>query len=254
MIAFKRGCHARRTHGLSATTLVATIVRGLQPIRLTNWLRVALAGSSALAILLLGAPSQPVLLAATGTLYVDGSSSSCSDAGMGTPTQPYCTIGAAAKVATAGMSVVVNAGTYPENVSVAHSGMSGAPITFSPATGASVTVSGQQHGFTVSSLSWITISGFNITNTTGTGIQLSSAAHITINGNHVTFSGLPKQGYTAQGIYLTGTTNSLIEYNTVDYNSDAGIALVNSSTNDEIRRNVAFNNAQQWERNAQGID
>jgi hypothetical protein len=144
-----------------------------------------LAGASVVAVLLALAPGQPVVFAASSTLYVDGGSSNCSDGGSGTPSQPYCTIGAAAKAATAGMSVVVNAGTYSEDVNVAHSGMLGAPITLAAATGASVTISGQPNGFTVSGQSWITISGFNITNTGSNGILLDTAAHITVDGNHV---------------------------------------------------------------------
>ena len=194
------------------------------------------------------------MLAASSTLYVDGSSSSCSDTGSGTQTQPYCTIGAAARSATAGMSVVVNSGTYHEDVSVAHSGVQGAPITLAPAAGASVTITGQSNGFTISGQSWVTISGFNVTGTSSFGIQLSNSAHIIVDGNHVSYSGLPVSGQTAGGIYLNGTTNSLIENNTVDHNTDPGISTHNSSTNDEIRHNVAFNNAEQWQRNAQGID
>ena len=38
------------------------------------------------------------------TLYVDGSSTSCSDTGSGTQAQPYCTINKAATVATAGQT------------------------------------------------------------------------------------------------------------------------------------------------------
>src|SRR5690242_2485473 len=43
---------------------------------------------------LLGATSAPAL-GAESTLYVDGSSASCSDSGPGTATQPFCTISAA---------------------------------------------------------------------------------------------------------------------------------------------------------------
>src|SRR5216684_3352740 len=222
--------------------------------RRSRWVRAALAAASAVATLLAVALGDPVVLAASSTLYVDGSSSSCSDTGSGTQTQPYCTIGAAARSATAGMSVVVNSGTYHEDVSVAHSGVQGAPITLAPAAGASVTITGQSNGFTISGQSWVTISGFNVTGTSSFGIQLSNSAHIIVDGNHVSYSGLPVSGQTAGGIYLNGTTNSLIENNTVDHNTDPGISTHNSSTNDEIRHNVAFNNAEQWQRNAQGID
>ena len=152
------------------------------------------------------------------------------------------------------MSVVVSSGTYPEDVSPAHSGVQGSPISFAPAAGATVTVSGQAEGFAVTGQSWITISGFNIINTSGDGILLSSDAHITIDGNHVSFSGLPASGKTASGIYLSGTTDSLIENNTVDHNTDAGIGVFSGSARAEVRHNLVFSNAQGWQRAAQGID
>jgi hypothetical protein len=68
--------------------------------------------------------------------------------------------------------VIVKAGEYPENVTVAHSGTSAAPIVFTTAAGEDVTVSGQTHWFTISSKSWITVRGFNVTQTTGDGFYV----------------------------------------------------------------------------------
>src|SRR3989442_14628305 len=110
------------------------------------------------------AAAQAALPAAAANLYVDKGNSSCSTTGSGSRSQPYCSIGAAAARATAGQTVLVAAGTYSENVTVANSGTSGAPIVFSAASGAPV--SGQAHAFTISSRSWITVQGFNITVTT----------------------------------------------------------------------------------------
>src|SRR5580693_2418429 len=92
------------------------------------------------------------------TWYVGGAN--CSDSGPGTQSQPFCTISAAASVAVAGQTVLVSSGTYQENVTPANSGTSGSPITFQAASGATVTVTGALHGFTISSRSWIVISGF----------------------------------------------------------------------------------------------
>ena len=98
-------------------------------------------------------------------LYVDRNNSSCTDTGSnaGTIATPFCTISAAASKATAGFTVIVATGTYSERVSVANSGTSTAPITFTPAAGASVTVTGATNGFLISSKSWITIRGFSVT-------------------------------------------------------------------------------------------
>src|SRR5215211_2809901 len=81
--------------------------------------------------------------AATATLYVDRGNASCSDSASGTSAQPFCTIGAAAAKVTAGQTVEVAAGTYPEAVTVSTSGTSSAPIVFTAAAGAVVTVKGQ---------------------------------------------------------------------------------------------------------------
>jgi parallel beta-helix repeat protein len=196
----------------------------------------------------------PVVLAATTTLYVDRNAANCTDKGSGAQSQPYCTIGAGASAATSGMSVVVNSGTYIENVSVKHSGLMGSPISFLPAAGASVTVTGQLHGFSVAGQSWITISGFNVTGTISAGIDLSNAAHIVVDGNHVSYAGLPLSDQTDVGINLSGTTDSLIENNTVDHNTQAGIGLYSTSAHNEVRHNLVFSNAAQWSRIAPGID
>ncbi|HEY3531220.1 MAG TPA: right-handed parallel beta-helix repeat-containing protein [Nocardioides sp.] len=69
--------------------------------------------------------------------WVDATSAACSDAGTGTQTAPFCTIGAAAKKAVnAGDTVHVMPGTYREQVNVAGSGTAGSPITFLGSPGA----------------------------------------------------------------------------------------------------------------------
>jgi parallel beta-helix repeat protein len=201
------------------------------------------------------AAAGPAALAVTGTLYVDRNATTCSDMGLGTQSQPYCTIGAAASAASPGTSVLVmTSGTYLENVNVNHSGSLGTPITFGPAPGASVTISGQSHGFTVTSQSWITITGFNITGTSSDGILLTNASHIVLTGNHVSYAGQPVSGQTEPGITLSGTTDSQIDNNTVDNNTSAGIGLYSGSTGVEVGHNLLFNNAAKWTRLAVAID
>ena len=77
------------------------------------------------------------------TLYVDRSNAACSDTGSGTPTQPFCTIRAAANKVSAGQTVQVAAGTYSESVNIPASGTSGAPILYKAAPGATVTIPNQ---------------------------------------------------------------------------------------------------------------
>lgn len=185
------------------------------------------------------------------TWYVGGAN--CSDSGPGTQSQPFCTIGAGAKVAMAGDTVLVSAGTYQEDVKPANSGTPGSQITFQAAPGAAVTVTGGTNGFTISSRSWITISGFAVTSTASAGIYLNNSNNITVNGNTVTYSGQPVQGANANGIYVSSTNNSTISGNTLDHNSDSGILLTQGSTGDTVEGNEASFNATGWVREAAGI-
>jgi parallel beta-helix repeat protein len=192
-------------------------------------------------------------LAADATLYVDRSNSSCSDSGAGTASQPFCTIQAAASKVAAGQTVQVAAGTYPEAVNIPTSGTSSAPITFTAAPGANVILSGQSSGFTISGRSWITINGFNITKTSAYGIALSTASHITVSNNHVSYAGQPVSGQTRAGIRLSNVADSLVSSNTSDHNSDYGIVLTSGSTRNEVRGNQTFSNAEGYQRAAAGI-
>jgi len=120
-------------------------------------LMVAIAAAALLAI-----DARPA--AAATVLYVDKNNPSCSDTGSGTSTQPYCSIAPAAKVATTGQTVQVASGTYNELVSVGKSGGAGAPVVYTAAPGATVTVgSGVANGFKVSTKSNVTIQGFSST-------------------------------------------------------------------------------------------
>jgi len=192
--------------------------------------------------------------AATGTtLYVDRGNAVCSDSGSGTLTEPFCTVNGAAAKVTAGQTVQVASGTYPERVVVRTSGTSTAPIVFTAAPGASVTVSGQVNGFYVSKKSWVTIDGFTVTNTSDYGISVAGSAHITVSRNHVSYAGRPVSGYTKYGIRLSDVDDSLLSRNVVDHNSNSGIALVSGSTRNEVRDNETFSNARGYDRAAAGI-
>jgi parallel beta-helix repeat protein len=192
--------------------------------------------------------------AANSKLYADNANPNCSDRGSGTQSQPFCTMGKAANVAAAGNTIIVSAGTYSENVTIAKSGKSGAPIVFTAAAGATVTVSGQAHGFTISSKSYVTIQGFNVNTTSGEGISITGSKHITLSGNHVSYAGQPVAGQTAAGIRLADTTDSLVQANTVDHNTLAGIYLNGTTTRVQVLGNNTYMNAAGYARLAPGID
>jgi parallel beta-helix repeat protein len=216
--------------------------------------------------------------AVASTLYVEQSNPNCSDLGLGTQTQPFCTISAGASKAVSGQTVQVASGTYAEAPSVARSGTSGAPIVLTTAPQASVTITGGPNGIKVSSRSWVTISGFTIAQTSGAGVYISYSSNVTVSnvtvtqtaggngiyvtqsssvtlaGNHVSYAGQPISGYIRQGIDLNATTNSLVVGNQADHNTDAGIALMNGTTGVEVKNNTTFANARQYTRAAPGID
>ena len=221
--------------------------RVLRPGRTTQ---LAAALGVALVVLLPGA----AMAVGGTTLYVDRSNPSCSDNGSGTSSQPFCTIGAAAQVVAAGQTVQVAAGTYTEDVTVRTSGTSSAPIVFTAAPGATVTVTGQDNGFTVSSQELDHDQRLQChEDERPRGPASRTRRTSRLSNNHVSFSGHPVSGQTASGIHLSNTTDSLLVGNTVDHNTDSGIQLTGGSTRDELRANVCFSNAQGWQRAATGI-
>jgi parallel beta-helix repeat protein len=186
-------------------------------------------------------------------LFVNRSSPTCSDAGSGTSTQPFCKIGAAASKAVAGDTVEVATGTYAEAVTPPRSGTSAAPIVFTAATGATVVVSGQTNGFLISGRSWITVNRFVVSNTTGVGIRVSNASRITLSGNEVSFSGRPVDGDNREGIRMSNVADSTVSGNKVHDNSDSGIFLDGGSTRNVVSGNECYENAREFERAAPGI-
>ena len=196
--------------------------------------------------------------AAAPIYYVDNTNgSSCTDDGPGTsPDLPFCTITKGASVVAAGGTVNVLAGTYAETVTMITSGIDGSPITFSAEAGVVVTGNGNASGgsaFRISGKSYIIVDGFTVTGTADYGIYVYGSNHITISNNHVSYSGSPAFGSTRMGIYLNLTTFSTITGNTSDHNSHDGIRLTTTSDNNLVSNNIAFANAEQWQRNATGI-
>jgi parallel beta-helix repeat protein len=213
-----------------------------------RWTRLALVAVVVIAVLSGAATAAP-----SDTLYVDSGNAACSDTAPGTLSQPFCTITAAAAKVTAGQTVQVAAGTYGEAVTVATSGTPSAPVTFTAAPGATVTVTGGANGFAISGRSWVTVSGFAVSNTSDYGIAVANSSHITLSNNHVSYAGQPVDGLTKYGIRLNNVSDSLVSGNITDHNTNAGIGLVSGSTRNEVRGNESFANAQGWQRAAAGI-
>ncbi len=206
-----------------------------------------------LAMAALVTPAGPAIAASPPPyLYVGGGT--CSDTGAGTQTLPFCTIAKAGKVAVSGQTVLVASGTYSDEVFPWHSGSPGAPITFQPSAGATVSIVGPRHGFTISNQSWITVSGFTISDTTSNGIYVYNATGVTLSNDTVRGSGKRVSGSTAYGMYLNSLTNSVVARNLVTDNSASGIYLTNGATGNLITGNESSFNAYGYVRNAVGID
>jgi hypothetical protein len=102
------------------------------------------------------------------------------DSNTGTQAQPWRTIQHAAKTMVAGDTVIVHGGTYDEDVSLVRSGSKGKRITFR-ASGKAVT-----KRFRVADFDYITIDGFEMTNSDDTGSFMRfSGDHIEILNNTI---------------------------------------------------------------------
>lgn len=218
---------------------------------ITSAARRAVAVGASAAAALVTVPVTSASAVAT-TLYVRPTS--CSDAGSGTAALPYCTIVKAAKVAVAGQTVVVSSGTYSGEVLPLHSGLQSSRITYRAATGATVTISGPRHAFTISNQSFITVMGFHIQNTTGIGLYVSNARGVILFGNSVQTSGRRVNGSSAYGMYLNGMVGSIVKSNRVTNNSASGIFLSTTSNSNQVQANDVSSNAYGYVRSAAGID
>ena len=150
------------------------------------------------------------VFSAKDTYYVDNNVGS--DANPGTQSQPWKSIQKAANTAMPGKTILVQAGTYDENVKINTSGTASARIIFQ-AAGKVVT-----HGFTVHA-NYVTINGFEITNKV--------------------------PDFSGWGVYLAGS-NDLVENNDIHDTSWGGIiAFANMAdpalaSNDLIQHNKIY--------------
>src|SRR6266508_1510841 len=205
--------------------------------------------------------------AAAAVLYVDRNNPSCSDTGPGTSTQPFCTIKPAASQATAGQTVQVASGTYPELVTVSNSGAPGSPIVFSAAPGASVTVSGQANGFKLAGKSYVTIQGFTVANPSSYGFYVSSSSsNVIVSGNtvsniasngiyvttlssNVTVSGITVSGVNGDGLHVNTLSNVTVSGNDVSFAGQRAVDLIKygikltDTTNSLVAGNLSHDNS-----------
>ncbi|MEU7865535.1 PKD domain-containing protein [Dactylosporangium sp. NPDC049140] len=144
----------------------------------------------------------------TPDLYVNhAAGANCSDAGAGTASRPYCTIGAALATASAGRTITVS-GDYDEHVTIDKSGEPGRPITLKNAGPGLVTLNGGPGlGFTIDGQHDIAVSGFLVRNaTSGPGLAVTNSTRIAIDNFYVSIA----SGATAPPARLAGVTDSTL--------------------------------------------
>lgn len=137
------------------------------------------------------------------TYYVRKSGS---DGAAGTsPATAWATLGRAVATAGAGDRVVVGAGTYSEQVTLATSGASGSPLQFAADTGGTETgdagpviIEGGTYGIYADSVSYVALSGFIIEFASADGVRLEGAC------TGWDLSGLTVRLHNGSGIALDG--------------------------------------------------
>ena len=160
---------------------------------------------------------------------------------VGSPTV-YSTIQAAVNAASAGATINVDAGTYPELVTI----------------GKSLTLRGAQAGMDGRLNPRRSGANESIVTGSGTGINVTSAFYI--NANDVTIDGFTVQGNTSNtkygaGIVIAPNKAGAHIYNNVIQNNVSGIFLANNSTTDAaiIQQNAFLNNNNAGENGGRGI-
>lgn len=177
-------------------------------------------------------------------LYVDNRPGiDCSDSGLGTSAQPYCTVGAAAAVAVPGQTVLIAGSTYDEHLDITRSGTPGSPITFeqNPAisTGVEVSLQGAGAGITVAGQHDVTFSTLQVQGTGNTGISLTDSSRITLRS---VFEGSDSDD--PAGIRLAGVSDSTLASVHVTANANNGISLDRQTSGVTIESSMVNGNGQ----------
>jgi parallel beta-helix repeat protein len=191
---------------------------------------------------------------ATTDVYVDKTSSACSDTGPGTQTTPLCSIAKGVSRLVPDATLYVGDGTYAETIKPAVNGTAADPITITAWPGRHPVVGqGMVNGAYIASRSYITLSNLTFSGTSGDAVYVSKSSHVEVSGNEVTSAGLPVSGMTARGLYLKSTTDSTVTANTVSGTTDAGIYVTTGSSNVTVSYNHSSHNAASFTRSGLGI-
>ena len=201
------------------------------------------------------------------TFYVDALSGTCNNAGAGTQAQPYCTITAAITAHSGpGITIIVNPGTYREQVTIPASGAAGSPFVIR-ASGPGVVIDGSDDfsnpalwasatgSFRAASVTWtplqVYVDGARLTPTTNApgSMPLNSFIWVSGQGLYVNLGGAnPGTHTTLVGHRLYGfncfRTFVNIDGFQIAHTEDRGINLQNSCTDMVVSHNrISFANS-----------
>ncbi|MEU1836276.1 PKD domain-containing protein [Micromonospora chersina] len=140
------------------------------------------------------------------TLYVRPMATTCSDTGPGTYDQPFCSIGAAASVVSAGQTVEISGGVYREHVTVTRSGTPDAPIVFRGGSSSSQLI-GPAGGITIDGQHDIRIERIQVPGAAdGPALDIRNATRVTVEGGGYSLT----SGVTGTVVRLSGVTDSVL--------------------------------------------
>jgi uncharacterized repeat protein (TIGR01451 family) len=183
-----------------------------------HWLRIFLVSVSII-ILFIGGWGIPGKVSAAGTTYYVALTGN-DTTGDGSETNPWRTIQKAANTMTAGDTVYIKAGTYPEQVTPLNSGSVGNYITYAAYPGDVVTIDGatislpsyESGLFHVEGKNYVKISGLRIINAgpnlNNNGIYVDNSSYIIIENNYT-------YNTVSSGIGVWGGNNIIIDGNEV---------------------------------------
>ncbi|MFF4891493.1 PKD domain-containing protein [Micromonospora chersina] len=161
------------------------------------------------------------------TLYVRATATTCSDTGPGTYDQPFCSIGAAASVVTAGQTVEISGGVYREHVTVTRSGTPDAPIVFRGGSFSPQLV-GPAGGITIDGQHDIRIERIQVPGAAdGPALDIRNATRVTVEGGGYSLT----SGVTGTVVRLSGVTDSVLSKFFVSGSSlTTGVSLDDASS------------------------
>ncbi|MGP8124797.1 MAG: right-handed parallel beta-helix repeat-containing protein [Nitrososphaerales archaeon] len=166
------------------------------------------------------------------TLYVSPTGSDTT--GTGSVSSPFATISHAVDIATAGMTVVVEPGTYTEMVLITKQ-LTLMSQTLEPSS-TIIDATGQLVGIAVigSATAGTIVEGFTVMNANNEGIFVQDSSNVVVDNNVVAHNGLnilPGLGE-SKGIQFTGTSKSTAAGNTVVGNMYGGIGVTDNGPTD----------------------